>query len=311
MYKSKTGVYYASLTENGNRTRKSTRTTDKRTAQRIEAAWRLEAANKRFEVVDAKVGDILDARHGDVMKPVRDDFGALTVAELTPNYLSCYIETHKHLDVKTIRRRLSHLSGILTWAGRTERWRGLPNPIKGNLPSVSQHDHRIRWEEKVVVMNIAENAPEAVRDAIVLAAYTGMRQGEILALTWNRVDLQRRIVHLRPEDQKNRRFGVVALNQVAFERVMNRKRHDLEYGSVFGLSKAQLQYEFRKACTAARVKDFRFHDLRHCFCSWLAMAGAELNEIREAARHQDLRTTLKYTHLRTDAVASTVARLTA
>ena len=51
------------------------------------------------------------------------------------------------------------------------------------------------------------------------------------------------------------------------------------------------------AVQRASIKDFRFHDLRHTFASYLAMNGATLAEIAEALGHKTLAMVKRYAHL--------------
>jgi integrase len=52
-----------------------------------------------------------------------------------------------------------------------------------------------------------------------------------------------------------------------------------------------------QACTRAKVTNFRFHDLRHTFGSYLAMAGYNQRTIQELIGHKDPRMTVIYTQL--------------
>ena len=54
---------------------------------------------------------------------------------------------------------------------------------------------------------------------------------------------------------------------------------------------------WRKACRLAGIEGFRFHDLRHTFCSNLKLADADIKDIKEMIGHGDIAMTDRYTHL--------------
>ena len=57
---------------------------------------------------------------------------------------------------------------------------------------------------------------------------------------------------------------------------------------------------FQKLAERAGVRPIRFHDLRHCFGSYLARKGIHVIEIKELMRHSKLDTTMQYLHLQND-----------
>lgn len=63
------------------------------------------------------------------------------------------------------------------------------------------------------------------------------------------------------------------------------------------------------ALKQAELQDFRFHDLRHTFCSRLAMAGVDLLTIKELAGHKTTAMTLRYSHLSPSHQRQAVERL--
>ena len=52
-----------------------------------------------------------------------------------------------------------------------------------------------------------------------------------------------------------------------------------------------------------------WHDLRHEFVSYLVDQGGEIHEVKEAARHKDIRTTERYMKAREDRLKALMAKM--
>ncbi|OGW55714.1 MAG: hypothetical protein A2Y81_01660 [Nitrospirae bacterium RBG_13_43_8] len=59
----------------------------------------------------------------------------------------------------------------------------------------------------------------------------------------------------------------------------------------------KLTRAFKRACDRAKIKDLRFHDLRHDFASALINKGASLYQVQHNMSHSDSRMTERYAHL--------------
>ncbi|MFI5341062.1 MAG: tyrosine-type recombinase/integrase [Candidatus Methylomirabilales bacterium] len=145
-----------------------------------------------------------------------------------------------------------------------------------------------------------------IRPIVSLAFHAGMRQGELLDLTWDRVHLDLRTIFL--PDTKGDEPQTVHLNDSAVEelRAIARRPGDPR---VFRVHPRTLNYQFRDACTKAGIADFRFHDSRHTFCSRLVELGANLRAVQALARHKQISMTMRYAHLRDDYLGETVRLL--
>ena len=147
---------------------------------------------------------------------------------------------------------------------------------------------------------------------VLLSINTGIRRGELFQLRWPDVDLKRHILTVRGTTAKAGKTRHIPLNQEALNVLKSWKGRDAN-PLVFPGRNGQPFDNVKKAWSAlldtAKVKDFRWHDLRHTFASKLVMAGVDLNTVRELLGHSDLKMTLRYAHLGPEHKAEAVARL--
>jgi integrase len=136
---------------------------------------------------------------------------------------------------------------------------------------------------------------------------TGVRRGEALGLTWERIDWARGVVLLT--ETKNGRAREVQLSANA-DAALARRWTPGATGLVFG---SRNWNSFRQAWVAAvkaaGIAKFRFHDLRHTTASWLVQQGRSLREVKELLGHSDIHITMRYAHLAPDHLRAAVASL--
>lgn len=173
-----------------------------------------------------------------------------------------------------------------------------------------------------VVLEIANAIPVRYRVLVLLATFTSLRWGELVALRRHNIDLgayEIRIVEttaqldtgvLRPETPKSHagRRTVAFPAELAPEIRWHIERfaEPGERGLVFvGPQGARLRRSnFRriwvKACTKAGVPDVHFHDLRHTGGTLAAATGASLKELMARLGHSSTRAALIYQHATRD-----------
>jgi len=140
-----------------------------------------------------------------------------------------------------------------------------------------------------------------LREIVIFAIYTGLRQGEILDLTWDRVDLFRRTLTIL--EQKNKGKDTLPLNAKALEVLKARyKVRSIKTSLVFyskegtRIDAANLQRAFYLAWKKAEIAKLRFHDLRHTFATRLVQAGVDLYKVQKLMRHKTPLMTQRYAH---------------
>jgi integrase len=171
---------------------------------------------------------------------------------------------------------------------------------------------RLRWltpEEATRLLDASRKSRnEHLTDLVEFALFTGMRRGEVLALTWERVDRARGVVLLDVTKSGKRRE--VPLNSRA-DAVLAR-RGSKSSGLVFGTRHwDHFRSAWENAVGRSNLADFHFHDLRHTFASWAVQRGASLQEVKDLLGHRSLAMTLRYGHLAPEHLRTAVARLDA
>jgi integrase len=153
-----------------------------------------------------------------------------------------------------------------------------------------------------------------LRPMVLLSLNTGLRQGEVFGLQWVDVNFQQASITLPGSRTKSGKTRHVPLNQEACEVLTAwRRRTEQGEGLVFPNPEGDRFNNVRKSwlgvLAQARIKNFRWHDMRHSFASRLAMAGVDLNTIRDLLGHSDYKMTLRYAHLAPAHKAAAVAKL--
>ena len=139
------------------------------------------------------------------------------------------------------------------------------------------------------------------------AFYTGMRRSELARLRWRDVNFEKGLVYIWV--QKSGKEETIPLSQKAkdiLEEVGEGKPDTYVFQAPSGNErKRNARYfgeraskAFRKARDEAGVESgVTFHGLRHGFCTALAEAGKSAIVIKEAARHADISTSMRYVHM--------------
>ncbi len=149
---------------------------------------------------------------------------------------------------------------------------------------------------------------------VLLALNTGCRRGELFGLRWGDVDLVHGNLTVRGEGAKSGRTRHVPLNAEAVDALKAWQPEQPEAdGLVFpgddGAKLTTLKTAWLAVAKAAKLADFRFHDLRHSFASHLVQRGVSLAVVRELLGHSDFALTLRYAHLAAADKAAAVATL--
>lgn len=213
----------------------------------------------------------------------------------------------------TINRYHAALSGVFTWAIEQRLTpRGWANPCRG-IKRMPEPAGRVRFldaDERARLFASCKAAKYPRLHALVLMAMlTGARRGELLGLTWRDVDLEAGRALLGRTKNGDRRALVLLPQVVEALRPFVGEPGRYVFGSARSRQQAPavIDTAWHEAITRAEIRDFRFHDLRHCCASYLAQAGTPLNVIAEVLGHRKLDMARRYAHLTTNTKAAAMS----
>jgi integrase len=218
-------------------------------------------------------------------------FTGKTLGEITPQDVEALkAALAKDRAVATVNHYLACLKHLYSRAIRDGQAR--ENPVKA-VRLFRENNARVRWLTPEEESKLLGMVPEPFLSFCRVATYTGLRRGELLGLTWDRVDYRTGILTVdRSKHGEARRVPMSSLVQEARRRVPR----TLGEAPVFPGCR-NVSHRFPRWVQDAGLKDLRLHDLRHTFASRLAMAGVDILTIKELLGHKTLATTLRYSHL--------------
>lgn len=208
---------------------------------------------------------------------------------------------------RSINSTITTLSAIFQHAVRSDL---LPtNPVHG-LERVPEEKKIIRVPTHEDVRLVADTIrTPAAKSAVLLAAATGMRYSELMALDWKNVkDSQIIVCQALDRDMsikatKSRKERAVPITPDA-RRVLKEigpKPSGLVLANENGnpVNRNNFNNRFwRPAFEVLEIEPFRFHDLRHLFASTMIEAGATAQQIKSWMGHGSITTTFDvYGHL--------------
>jgi integrase len=192
-----------------------------------------------------------------------------------------------------------------------------PEEVEALARAVAAGQHRDPRRPAVTDDEAAARAAENQQDAEIVrvAAYTGLRRGELVALRWRDVDFARHKIvvqraisaDVEAGSTKSRRARDVPLPDQAagaLDRISQRRDFTSPDDFVFvnrlgrRLDASALRRRVERARDAAGLRPLRFHDLRHTYGSLLVAGGVDLASVKAAMGHSRITTTERYLHAR-------------
>lgn len=214
----------------------------------------------------------------------------------------------------TINRYTSAIAAVLTWAIRRRiAPRGFDHPVR-RVERQAETAEKTRFlsddERRRLLEACKASAWPRLYLLVLLALTTGARRGELVALRWRDVDLERAVAHIGKT--KNGDPKALPLVPAVVEQLQRFKGAPgaLVFPSRLNAEKPMVfDQRWREALKLAGIRHYRWHDNRHSAASMLAMNGASLLEIADLLGHRQISMTHRYAHLATKHRAALVHRV--
>ena len=174
-----------------------------------------------------------------------------------------------------------------------------------------------KWITREQWAKLYAELPAHMKPMAEFAIETGLRQSNVLGLTWDRVDIDRAFLWIEAEDMKADEAMPVPLSKGAL-RVLKEQRaltaHDTfvftyrghpikEIKTAFsvaciraGLGTSQVRSDVQRGNGKVSYEGFTWHGLRHTWATWHVQAGTPLDVLQKLGGWSDLRMVMNYAH---------------
>ncbi|SFP80492.1 tyrosine-type recombinase/integrase [Hydrogenimonas thermophila] len=285
-----------------------------------EKEWTLdEFADEFFNLKKSENREhVLKRNIGHYNKHISPHFGYRVLSTITPfeieKWQSLLLQKYKPLTVQKFR---SILFSILDKAYKNEIINKNPMEIV-SAPKMQQNlEENVDPFSQKEIQKILENSYGYMKNFIKLMYASGIRPGEIVALKWEDIDFNRKVIKIyktrlrskKDEEVKDgdvktfsskREIDMLPLAQEALESQMKLTSQHTGTGYIFLNSSNKPFYShdiigvnFKKILKKAIIKERVLYQLRHTFASQMISKGADIVWVSKMLGHKDVSITLK------------------
>lgn len=238
--------------------------------------------------------------HENSINHLTPHFGKTPLDEISLNQVKDYVLSRSDkVKTSTINRELSCLKYMLNLA---EQWDKVDRTItrKIKIDRRGEGPGRIKYLTPKQIESLIEAAnPMHLKVFYVISFSTGLRKGEVLGLTWNRVDLTNGLLYVEKtathDSPKSGKYRQVHISPEVCEVLEAWKPHT-DGKTVFEVK--DIKRSHRTACKNAGIdEDFQPRDTRHAYATLQRWLGTGLDTLKESLGHSTITMTMRYAHV--------------
>lgn len=299
---------------------------DQRKIKRGELAPNTSTKRTLKEGLDLWLAAIKDSRshrpYSEFVKyQIEPELGALKISSITSAHIARWTATiGKRYAPQTVNSARGCLSSAFEWFIQPNEWLKI-NPCRG-VAQTEVPDRQYNWiKTRGELERLLLGCSDDLRDMIAVSVGTAVRIGELLALTWDDVSFDTRLITIQrgsptglPKGGRIRQVPILdSALPVLRARALKRGGSVLVFPGKGGKHRAQtpVTCAFKSALKRAQMDtSLRWHDLRHTSASWWVMSGGDIFRLSKLMGHRDVKVTTKtYAHLAPEAWSQDYARL--
>ena len=260
-------------------------------------------------IIWAKGNKLSWARDEQLFRTHMKDLHGYNLIDLKPkDFEALKQEKFKTLSVRSVEYMLAVARQIINHAIKNELVKNYHNPIGGGRVKIPKPDNAkvayLSQEQADELLELLYNRESKTSYYLtVLLLYTGSRFIEVSTLTWNDINFIQRLIYFKSTKNGNARH--VYMTDLVYEMLQQ-----LPKNTHFVIPDTNAKFMLRmprqwqllvddmiEGNTTAEKYRVTVHSLRHTHASWMALAGADILQIKEQLGHKKLDMTLRYAHL--------------
>lgn len=241
--------------------------------------------------------------------------GEMKLDEITPKDIIHWQDqvmkdnNYKQTYLKTIHNQLS---ALFNYAVRFYGLKSNPARLAGNMGIEEVGEMKFWTKEEYLTFSRAMMNKEESYHAFEILYWCGIRLGELLALTAEDFDFEKKTLRINksyqrikgkdvittPKTRKSNR--VLTLPDFLAEEMqdyISRLPYLKVDDRIFTITKSGLHHEMDRGCRETGVKRIRVHDLRHSHVSMLIEMGFSAVDIANRVGHESVKVTYRYAHM--------------
>lgn len=242
-------------------------------------------------------------------RPLLFFFSGQTLRSITTTMVKQFKDSRleQKISPSSLQKELALLSHLYTVAREDWYYLDIKNPV--TAVSRPKPVNRLRLLTEAEILRLLDACKKSrnpkLYHYVLVQLHTGMRPSEGAGLTWQQIDLDRRMIDLTKTKTEPRRVpltyqAVEALAELVPEGDCDGSDYVFIPATVSTATRLRPNIYFRQAyehaLDRAGIKDFRMHDLRHTAASWLIMNGVDIRTLADILGHKTMTTVMKYTH---------------